>query len=100
MAAEQQIIFRLNGESVAHEGAGVEDQGASHAAGYAMSSCHVRQPPVMETCAPRWQLVGLRGSVHLGIFLRVQYGCDGDAEVGDWAPEICRERKRNETVSR
>ena len=29
------------------------------------------------------------GSIHFGIFLRVHYGGDGDAEVGDWAPEIC-----------
>lgn len=27
--------------------------------------------------------------IHFGIFLRVHYGGDGDAEVGDWAPEIC-----------
>ena len=30
-----------------------------------------------------------RERVHFGIFLRVHYGGDGDAEVGDWAPEIC-----------
>ena len=29
------------------------------------------------------------GSVHFGIFLCVHYGGGGDAEVGDWAPEIC-----------
>ena len=33
-----------------------------------------------------------RGGIHFGIFLRVHYGGDGDAEVGDWAPEICQGR--------
>ena len=34
--------------------------------------------------------MGGKGRVHLGVFLRVHYGGDGDAEVGDWAPEIWR----------
>ena len=38
MAAEQQVVLRLNSQGVAHKGAGVEDQGARHAAGYAILS--------------------------------------------------------------
>lgn len=36
MAPEQQIILRLDGHGIAHEGAGVEYQSAGHAAGYAI----------------------------------------------------------------
>ena len=32
--------------------------------------------------------LGSGAYAHLGIFLRIHHGCDGDAEVGDWAPEI------------
>jgi len=31
---------------------------------------------------------GARG-LHFGVFLGVHYGCDGDAEVGGGAPEVC-----------
>lgn len=40
MAAEQQIILRRDRQRIAHEGAGVQDQGAGHAAGYA-TLCYV-----------------------------------------------------------
>jgi len=29
------------------------------------------------------------GGLHFGVFLRVHYCCDGDAEVGGRAPEVC-----------
>ena len=35
MAPKQQIVLRRDGQGVAHKGAGIQDQGARHAAGYA-----------------------------------------------------------------
>ncbi len=49
MAAEQEIVLRLDGQGVAHEGARVEDQGARHAAGYAVYCYFSRQ-----TSPTRW----------------------------------------------
>lgn len=52
MAAEQEVILRRNGQSVAHEGAGVEDQSAGHAAGYAiLSPCKKTGRGAIERCA-------------------------------------------------
>ena len=38
-----------------------------------------------------------KGVLHFGIFLRIHYGGDGDAKVGDRAPEICRRSQLVET---
>ena len=60
MAAKQQIILWLDRQSVAHKGAGIQDQGARHAAGYATSLHQVsaRGPRVIWEgklfCAQRW----------------------------------------------
>lgn len=35
MACEEQVVARLYGHGVAHEGCGVDGEGTSHAAGYA-----------------------------------------------------------------
>ena len=50
----------------------------------------------------RWWVERARGWVgwiHVGVFLGVHYGCDGDAEVGGWAPEVCRVRLWSVVVS-
>lgn len=39
VAAEQEVVCRADGEGVAHEGAGVEGQGAGHAAGDTVGLC-------------------------------------------------------------
>lgn len=108
MAAEQQVILRRNGQSVAHKGAGVEDQGAGHAAGYAMLYTNVRKPVSSVHRKMRCSLAQERGAtgndfsggkgIHSGIFLRVHHSRDRDAEVGDWAPEIWKGVKHGQLV--
>lgn len=49
MAAKEQVIPRRHGKSVAHKSAGVEDQSASHAAGYAIYMDIVCQTDISKT---------------------------------------------------
>lgn len=84
VAAEEEVVLRLDGERVAHERGRVDGQGKRH---LARDAARGEDKLVL---VPRGRGRGA-GDVQLGALLGVGYGGEGDAEVGDGTPEVWRE---------
>lgn len=93
VASEEEVVPRLDSHGVTHERAAVTDKSCGHGAGDTVVGILVSFSPVRPSgirqarVANRNDLLLL--DVHLGVFLGVHDGRNGDTEVGGRAPEVC-----------
>jgi hypothetical protein len=92
MAGEEKVVLGRDGERVAHECCGVDDEGAGHGAGNAVRSSSVFDS-IGSMGKASWNMdaVGIEERKiisHFRVFLNVHNGSDGDTEIRGWAPEI------------
>ena len=85
MAGEQEVILRRDCHCIAREGCGVDSEGTSHCSRDAVRMSSSANPP----CTSAAQRDASANS-HFRIFLSVCDGSQGQAEIRDRSPEICR----------
>jgi len=94
VATEEEVVPRLHSHGIAHECAAVTDKSCGHGAGDTVIVILVSLPiqsdlPVYKARAHRIATTCHLLDVHLGVFLGVHDGRNGDTEVGGRAPEVC-----------
>ena len=94
VATEEEVVPRLNGHGVAHECAAVTDKSCGHGTGDTVVG-------ILVSFTVQADLLGVHRAratnrrdmillnIHLGVFLGVHDGRNGDTEVGGRAPEVC-----------
>lgn len=93
VASEEEVVPRLNGHGVAHECAAVTDESCGHGTGDTvvgtLVSFTVQSDLLVYTARATIRRNMALLDVHLGVFLSVHDGRNGNTEVGGRAPEVC-----------
>lgn len=95
MAGEEEVVLRGDGEGVAHEGSGIDEQAAGHGTGDTAEKVSAGQNRAnrtwdgsVRTIWRQWRL-SVSLNVHIRVLLGIHYSGERNTEVGDRAPEVC-----------